>query len=124
MKYGNVNLKVVVGTLSRTKRKAQEIRHYPGTDKSDIIDKGKMATIITCTLKAETESERILIEQLLHSTAENELAFDNYYYKKVVTGGTGTPKPIDPAQSSWLVDAEFISLDPIPYDVNTGEALY
>lgn len=120
MMYGNINLKIVKDSLSITKRKSQLVRHYPGTNISDVAPLGKPATLITCQLIATDDDERILIEQILHGEQEQDLTLSNYFYKRVVTGETGTT----PNQEIWYIDAEFIALDPIPYSVVTGEALY
>jgi hypothetical protein len=124
MKYGNVNLKYQLGSLSINIRKAQEVRHYPGTDNADVIDIGRPPTRISCTLIAESETELINIQQLLHTISENELQFDGFYYKRVVSAQQGTPKPQTSDENIWFIDAEFVALDPLPYDIDTDEVLY
>lgn len=122
IEYGNTKLKVK--DLSITKKKEQEIRHYPNTDNNDVISKGRPATEITCKLKATSESEKILLEQLLHQEGiTRELHFGSYYYKDVTTE-PGSEEPITHNQQHWWLDANFIALDPVPYDSDTGEALY
>lgn len=124
MKYGNVNLKVIFGSLSFVVGKEQEIRHYPFTDKSDTNNRGRTATRISCTLKATSIEELILIQSILHSSSKQELHFKYLYYKDVVAGQQGEPQPKTADELIWLVRAEFVALDPIPYSESTGEALY
>jgi hypothetical protein len=122
MRYGNVELKYETGSLSITKQKSQIVRHYIGTDVSDCFLLGKQSTRIKCTLIVSNDSERILLEQLLHNVVERELHFDNHYYKRVVTAESFDPKPF--VDGVGVIGAEFIALDPIPYDTVSGEALY
>jgi hypothetical protein len=128
VRYGNVDLKIEQDTLTITKAKSTLVRHYPGTDKSDSIPLGRPSTRITCILIAESDEERILLEQLLHSDSEREFHFHNFYYKRVITGETFSPTPNKIPQlgvkMAWYIPAEFIALDPVPYDTVTGEALY
>lgn len=124
MKYGNTDLKVILKSLSFVVAKSQEIRHYPGTDEADAIENGKLPTKIKCTLKAIGTDELILVQQILHTSDKKELHFNDIYYKKVASGQQGKPKPLTADEKVWLIDAEFVALDPIPYDIDTGEALY
>lgn len=122
MVYGNLTLHPETGSISITTRKSQLVRHYPSTDISDKFALGKQPTVIKCVLIAPTEEQRFLIEQVLQGESELELHFDNYYYKKVITGEMGEPKP-SPG-GIYHIDAEFIALDPIPYHESSGEAIY
>ena len=127
MKYGNVELETLQGSTSIVNRKKQEIRHYPGTNQSDVISQGKPPTKISTTLIARNTSEKVVLEQLMHTEGiENKLYYDDRYYQKVTTGSSSKPKPtLGPDNSEiWLIEAEFICLDAVPYDVDTGEALY
>lgn len=121
MMYGAMTLIPAKGSISITKKNTQIVRHYPGTNVSDFFSLGKESTTITCQLIALTQEDAISIEAMLHSSVERELHFDNYYYKKVIAGNTFSPNKVD---GHWLIDAEFIALDPIPYDATSGEALY
>ena len=121
---GLIELRLVKNSLSITKSKKQLVRHYPGTNVSDIAPLGKPATQITCQLIAMDDEERILIEQILHGEQKQNLTFKNHFYKNVVTGESGKAAPQTSDQKMWYIDAEFIALDPIPYSVATGEALY
>ena len=124
MKYGEIELKVLVGSLSIAKGKEQEVRHYPGTDKASAVELGRIPTRITCTIKAESPEERILVESLLHRKQENRLEFGDFFYKKVVTGESGEFEPVSAKKQVWFADAEFICLNPIPYDTDSEERLY
>ncbi len=125
MTYGAVTLRVEYGSLTVTKRKHQLVRHYPGTDRADVASLGRPPTVITCTLIAQGEAERVQLEQLLHSEDPDTLEFDGYEYRDVVTGESGVfeARTVDGAQL-YMVRAEFVATDPIPYDPATGEALY
>lgn len=122
MRYGNLTIYAESGSISITTRKSQIVRHYPGTDTSDNFTLGKEPTIIKCVLLAKTEADRFLLEQIMQGDSEAELHFDNYYYKKVITGESSEPKPFK--DGVCYIPAEFIALDPIPYDKTSGEALY
>lgn len=124
MKYGNINLKVMPGTLSILISKEQETRHYPGTDNSDVINKGRLPTKIKCQIKVSSKEESLLIQQTLHESSEKELYFDNVFYKKVVAGQEGEDSPISLLKDKRIINAEFIALDPVPYDIETGEVKY
>jgi len=124
MMYSNVQLNVLRGTLSVAKYKKQIIRHYPGTNRSDRVPVGRPPTRISCTLKAMSEEEKLLIEQLIHGDQSAELRFDTYFYKDVITGDDCEAVPLTNDGSKWFFNAEFIALDPIPYSTATGEALY
>lgn len=124
IKYGTVELNVQMDSLRLTKTKTHEIRHYPGTDKNDVVSSGRGPTTITCTLLANDDTERILIEQILHDDTAAELEIGTFKYKQVVTGDSVPARPVTHGMVNWLIDATFIALDPIPYDVTTGGALY
>lgn len=124
IKYGDVELRVVVNSMQITPKKEQIIRHFPGTDKSSVMPLGRPSTTVTCTLLALTASERLMYEQILHDDAEAELVIDDRLYKRVVTE-PGNTKPVSVDLGvNWHIDATFIALDPIPYSVATGGALY
>ena len=122
MKYGNLTLYPETGSISIATRKKQIVRHYPGTDISDNFFLGKEPTVIKCVLLAKTKEDRFLIEQILQGDTEAELHFDTYFYKKVVTGESSEPKPF--VDGICYIPAEFVALDPIPYDKTSQEALY
>jgi len=121
--YGTVNLRDEKGTLAIQYNKNQSVRHYPGTNKSDVVNLGSGATVISCTLLAFNDAERLLIEQIANDTTESTLTINNFFYKKVIPGAASKPTPAIKYRA-WRVDVEFIALDPIPYDVTTGGALY
>lgn len=124
MRYGNVELKVLFDSLSFVFGKNQEIRPYPGTDKADVSDKGRLPTRIACVIKATSIEELILVQQILHSSDKKELHFKHFFFKKVVSGQEGEPKPKSADEKIWLIPAEFVALDPVPYSNETGEVLY
>ena len=124
MKYGATDLSVIRGSLVFVKEKSQEIRHYPGTNNADVVDLGKKPTLINCVVKAKTDNERIAIEAFIHGSQEENLEFHNFYYKRVITGDTGRPAPMTAKKDLWLIEMTFIALDPIPYGITTGVALY
>lgn len=124
MQYGNVKLKYKVESLSIVFAKAQEIRHYPGTDKSDSVNKGRKATKINCTLLAESEEELITIQSILHGSEEKELHFNNLFFKRVTAGQQSKPQPKTADEKIWNIEATFAALDPVPYSSETGEVLY
>ena len=123
--YGTNELNVKSGTLSITQSKVQTVRHYPGTDISDVVNLGKPPTRISCILQVFTESDRILYESILQSegTTQN-LTIDDRYYKLVIASDLSDAKPIDNLGTGWEFNVEFIALDPKPYSVATDEVLY
>ncbi len=115
MRWGAVDLKVQFGAQVVTKRKAQIVRHYPGTDRSDKFDLGRQYTEIAVRLFAEDDAERVILESLMHDTAERDLEMDaGYHYKRVVTGEGWDFRRV--ANDTYEVAATFIALDPAPYD--------
>ncbi len=123
MKWGHVDLHVKYGTQAVTKRRAKRVRHYPGTDKSDAYDVGRAYTSITLVLIARSDAERLVLESLLHSHEERDFEMDaGYFYKRVVPGESGEFRR--DADHTYTANAEFIALDPLPYDSVSGEVLY
>jgi len=123
MIYKGQNLKVLIGTLSILTQKLQGVIHYPYTNRSVKVNKGRQSTIITATIRAESIQEKNDINITLDSNGEGKLSFIDYYYKRVIVGSLGTFKPIDPAKTAWRVDIELIALDPIKYDTETGDPI-
>lgn len=124
IQYGATTLNVKQGTVVITQSKVQSIRHYPGTDLSDIVSLGKPGTRISFTLQALTEADRILYESILQSSASENLIIDARYYKLVTPGEYSNARPLGNSITAWNFDAEFIALDPKPYSVVTDEVLY
>ncbi|AZO95285.1 hypothetical protein [Halocella sp. SP3-1] len=124
MRYGSTELKVIFDSLSFVFKTEQDITHIPYTNKTFRNEKGKEATTITCTLKAESAEELMTVLSILHTPAEKELHFKHFYFKDVTAGERGKPEPKTADEKIWLINAEFIALDPIPYNSETGEALY
>ncbi len=123
MKWGAIQLTARRGTQLVTKRKIQEIRHYPGTDKSDKFDRGKPSTQLEFRLLARGDTERKILESLIHDTQERDLELDSgYYYKRVVTGEGWDFRRI--GNKLYEVSAVFTALDPTPYDSDTDAPLY
>ena len=124
MKYGALNLVPKKGSTTITKRKSQIVQHYPGTDKQRFSDLGRQATVITTTLIANSKAERIAIEQVTHLPDAYDLEYMDFKYKNVITGEISSPTLISPNGEAWEIEADFIALDPIPYDIVTGDPLY
>jgi len=123
--YGTNELNVKSGTLSITQSKVQTVRHYPGTDISDVVNLGRPPTRISCILQVFTESDRTLYESILQSEGiAQDLIIDDRYYKLVIASDLSDAKPIDNLGTGWEFNAEFIALDPKPYSVATDEVLY
>jgi hypothetical protein len=123
--YGTNELNVKSGTLSITQSKVQTVRHYPGTDISDVVNLGKPPTRIRCILQVFTESDRTLYESILQSEGTTQdLTIGDRYYKSVIASDLSDAKPIDNLGTGWEFNAEFIALDPKPYSVATDEVLY
>ena len=123
MMWGAAELKVRPEQQFVTKRKVQRVRHYIGTDLTDVFDMGRGHTSITLTLVAESNAERLVLESLLHSGAVRDLTMDGgYYYADVTPGEVGEFRRM--ADTTYYVQAEFIAKDPIPRDSVTNDPLY
>lgn len=127
MKYGSTNLYFEKGSLSIQKTNRTQIREYPGRNNSDFFDLGKAPTKIRCVLYAENKEEKINLESLMHSPVKRELFLYNRgeYYKKVIPAGTFSVDNLGKTkEEKYLLGAEFIALDPTPYDIETGQVKY
>ena len=124
--YNNADLHVRNNSMSITNIKAQQIRHYPFTNKSFKTSLGRQATTISCELVAFNKEEKILMEQLMSTNIEFELHIngDNRYYKKVVTEGEFEMSQATKDGKVWTAPGIFFALDPAPYSIDTGGALY
>jgi len=116
----------LAGTLVYRKEKTQLVDHYPMTDMTRYVAVGKKATIITCILKCTSATQALLIEQILHDDLEQKLYINrnNRFYKRVITGERFSMIEKKSNNKLWFFNAEFIALDPIPYDIDTEGALY
>jgi len=125
IQYGATVMNTKSGTVAITQSKVQTVRHYPGTDVSDVVNLGKPSTRITVTLQALTAADRTLYESILQSDGTTaNLIIDDRYYKLVIAGESSSARPIDNIGNAWEFDAEFLALDPKPYSVATNEVLY
>ena len=124
MIYGTTTMTVLAGTLIITKTKVQKVRHYPGTDISDVSPLGRSATVIKCTIVVKSDSARLSVEQLMNSETQEDLIFDTRYYKDVIPGEVNNARLKTPDELTWYIDVEFKALDPIPYSVSTDGKLY
>jgi hypothetical protein len=98
--------------------------HYIATDSSTVYSLGRSATIITCVIITQSDAERIAIEQLLHSETKANFEYHNFYYKDVIPGETHEATALSRSKDTWLIQAEFIALDPVPYSTTTNLELY
>jgi len=121
MIWDNKEYKIELGSLNIEYESDKETRHYPYTDRSVDIDRGNKATRISCTLLAKSlaEYEELLILPFIESRANLELK--TYFFRNVKTGGTNSFTPIGFLGGNWRVSAEFVALDPKPYNIDTGE---
>ncbi len=125
MIYNGVKFYTEKGSTSITKENDQEIINIPYTDISKANDRGRRPTRINTTILVLSEAEKNTIEGLLHSPGEATLEIGSHFYKKVKSGATFSPRPLTPdKKDAWAIGATFIALDPIPYDIETGDPLY
>ena len=125
MKYGTLNLLVERGSTSIVNRSSKITRHYPATDRSDSHDLGRQATEIGCVALVKTDTERIMLEQIMNTHIERDLEIENFYYKRVVASPEHAMGVFSKtSDGAWRISLSFIALDPIPYDIATGGALY
>jgi len=121
MIYGTTTLNPKEGKVIHRNNKKQVIKHHIGRETSVVTELGIPPTDLYYTIITTTESDKFILESLLHGTQEEELHFTNYYYKRVITGQRGVSRAI---AGLWYTDAHFICLDPIPYDASTDERMY
>ena len=116
----------LAGSLVYTYAKEQLVDHYPMSDQTRYVAVGKQATKIKCTIKCMTEETALLVEQIMADDTIQNLYINRHgrFYKEVVTSHNFTMREKKPNDKLWLFDAEFLALDPIPYDIDTGGALY
>jgi len=121
-----IEMSDLAGTLVYRKEKEQLVDHYPMTDITRHVDVGRKATKISCIIKCVSKAERLLVEQIMHGDAEQNLYINRHgrFYKTVITGNNFMMMEKKVNDKLWLFNAEFIALDPIPYDIDTGGALY
>lgn len=125
MRYGDIFFDTVQGSTSITTMKLQEVRHVPYTNQNIIIEKGKMPTTISTTILVLSENEKNKILGMLNSSRKDRLYIGSQFYKNVVPGESANPVPLKrDHKDAWTIEATFIALDPIPYDVETEEPLY
>lgn len=124
MIYGDTTLMVEFGSVSITRRKNQRVYHYIGSDRSAVSNLGREATEITCVILAQGQAERRLIEQLLDDTEERDLILTDRRYKSVIASAEFVQEARDYNKRYYKITARFIALNPVAYDITTGEALY
>ena len=123
--YLGNKISVLKDSLSITKKKSQEIVHYPGTNQSANIELGREATVISCVIVAVGDDQRILWEQLVHDSIKGDfIVSDRILFKNVITGNSGDFKPRGNGLNVWTAQVNFIALDPISYNPVNGEAWY
>ena len=125
MIYGTTEIITQRGSTSITKTRMKSRIHIPYTNRTETIEKGRQATIINTTILTFTEAEKNIIEALLHSPGRTQLYIGDHFYKNVESGESFNPKPrTADKKGEWIIDAQFVALDPVPYDTETGDAIY
>ncbi|MCF8012678.1 MAG: hypothetical protein K9L56_15525 [Clostridiales bacterium] len=124
--YNNVDLHVINNTMTIINKRVKKIRHYPGTNKSSKTDLGRKGTSISCDIVAYNDNEKLLMEQILSSDIVAELYIngEGRYYKNVVHEGEFEMSQGTRNGEIWTATANFIALDPVPYDIDTGQVMY
>ncbi len=123
--YGGRTLKIKTNSLSITTTNSQIVRHYPFTDRSISHDLGRSATAISCEIIAHSGEEKSRIERLLQTVVPRVLVLGDITYKDVVPDTSATHDPVALlSDDKWFITARFMALDPVPYDTDTGGALY
>jgi len=121
MIWNNEEYKIEIGSLNIDYTGNKETRHIPYTDKSYQINKGQESTRITCTLLAKSEEDYQELLILPFKNAISNLELKNYLFRNVRTGSNNSFNPIGQIGDYWRVTAEFVALDPMAYDKETGE---
>lgn len=127
MIYGTTEFNIVRGSLSTVKGNRTEVREYPGLNKADYFDLGKIPTRIGFEAIAESQSEKLLLESLFHTPAKRKLIIQNTgeYYKDVINDGEFDVNPWqDTNTGHYIIPVRMIALDPVPYGVTTDEVMY
>ena len=125
IKYGNTTLNVIADSISINTFKAQIVRHYPFTDQAAAHDLGQQPTTITFTIVTKTLEEKARALMLLNRQIRRRLIIDDLYYEDVVPGPDAAQSIYGHSDKSVsYIQATLIALDPIPYYVDTGGAVY
>ena len=122
MKYGALNL--IAGNVRITRTQRTILRHYIGTNRSDQEHLGREATYIDCDLLTRTPAELRELEQVLHDGTERDLEYRDRLYKRVVPDREFTSEPVTYRNAKWRTSVRFIALDPVAYDIESGEVIY
>ena len=131
IQYGSITFDIEKGSLSVQKTNRTQIREYPGKNTADLFDLGKSPTQISCNILAADDNDnfvdRITVESMIHTPVKRELHLLNRgeYYKQVVPDSQFSPQIIGKTKNdTYIIAASFITLDPLPYDIGTGEVIY
>lgn len=125
MIYGGVEFATQTGSTTITSTRLREVIHIPYTNKSYTVEKGRKATIITTTITTFSETEKNSLLALLHTPGTSTLQVGAELYKQVESGESFTRQNrTKDFTDYWLIGATFTALDPIPYNAETGEAIY
>jgi hypothetical protein len=126
MTYGSLHIKYAPNTLSIVEEQRGRIVNYVGTRKNRKVNVGQEATKISCQVIVESLDEMRAVRQALRGELEQNLSFTLYneFYKRVIGGLSTRFEPETPDGSVWRAWAEFICLDPDPYNIDTGDVIY
>ncbi|HKL66265.1 MAG TPA: hypothetical protein VJ877_00125 [Bacteroidales bacterium] len=124
--YQGIDIHVLNNSMRIINKRSKQIRHYPNTDISSKVDSGRQATTISCEIVAFNEAEKLLMEQLLSSDILGTLYLngEGRYYKEVTHDEEFEMTQETRDGQVWTAAANFLALDPMPYDVDTDEVMY
>lgn len=125
MEYANLEFYTQRGSTSITSSRTKQRVHIPFTNRNETIEQGRNATVITTTILTISEASKSEMLELLHSRGAGLLYIGDRFYKKVESGESFNYSPRTPDKKDiWLIGAEFVALDPVPYYTATGDAVY
>ncbi|MFW6381085.1 MAG: hypothetical protein ACOCZ3_00955 [Bacillota bacterium] len=123
--YYGIDLVTKRGSTFISLQQDREIIHIPFTNVNEKIDRGRKPAVITTTIITMSEGETNDILVLLNSDITGSLQVGHKLFKRVISAGENTPSPQKRDKKDvWHLKATFMALDPIPYDAETGEAIY
>jgi len=125
MRYGNTELIVEIDSITVHNRAHMVTHHFIDTNRNISKSLGRGPTVINCTLFLLSESDALLLEQLMNTHEERDLVIGNKLYTRVVPGEDNSFNPIIQLRDEkWRMDVTFVALDPVPKNINTEGELY
>ena len=124
LKYGTINL--YVRDLDLTFRVVRKIRlyHFLDTNRNKMTQQGLGPTEISGKFILYSQSDKKRLEDYIYAGELQEFHLTERFYKDVGVAEDVEFQPITHDGRIFEANVKFLALDPIPYSVHTGEALF